>query len=109
VQGDSIALLLRRENPSGILQRIVPLERALTRRYLVWLAHENHIGANVYVAANPLCSGSHKRTKESIAAVRHLYLDLDTDGDARLAALRASDAVPTLIPLPIKENPHATA
>ena len=51
-------------------------------------------GANVYVAANPLVSGSRKRTKESIAEVRHLYLDLDTDGDAKLAALRASNAVP---------------
>jgi hypothetical protein len=32
--------------------------------------------------------------KRCIAAVRHLYLDLDTDGEARLASLRASDAVP---------------
>ena len=92
--GESIALLLRRENPAGILQRIVPLERALAPRYLGWLAHENSIGANIYVAANPVRSGSRKRTKESIAAVRHLYLDLDTDGEARLASLRASDAVP---------------
>ena len=92
--GESIALLLRRENPSGILQRIVPLERALAPRYLGWLAHENSIGANIYVAANPLHCGSRKRTKECIAAVRHLYLDLDTDGEARLASLRASDAVP---------------
>ena len=93
--GESIALLLRRENPAGILQRIVPLERALAPRYLGWLAHENSIGANIYVAANPVRSDSRKRTKESIAAVRHLYLDLDTDGEARLASLRASDAVPT--------------
>jgi hypothetical protein len=92
---ESIALLLRRENPDGILQRIAPLEQALAPRYLGWLAHENSIGANVYVAANPVHSGSRKRTKESIAAVRHLYLDLDTDGEARLASLRASDAVPT--------------
>jgi hypothetical protein len=93
--GESIALLLRRENPAGILQRIVPLERALAPRYLGWLAHENSIGANVYVAANPVRSDSRKRTKESIAAVRHLYLDLDTDGEVRLASLRTSDAVPT--------------
>jgi hypothetical protein len=92
--GESIALLLRRENPAGILQRIVPLERALAPRYLGWLAHENSIGANIYVAANPLRSGSRKRTKEYIAAVRHLYLDLDTDGEAHLASLRASEAVP---------------
>jgi hypothetical protein len=93
--GESIALLLRRENPNGILQRIAPLEHALAPRYLRWLAHENAIGANVYMAANPVHSGSRKRTKDSIAAVRHLYLDLDTDGEARLSALRASDAVPT--------------
>src|SRR6266851_1932470 len=92
--GESIALLLRRENPAVILQRIVPLERALAPRYLGWLAHENAIGANIYVAANPLRSGSRKRTKENIASVRHLYIDVDTDGDARLTALRASDAVP---------------
>jgi hypothetical protein len=92
--GDSIALLLRRENPAGILQRIAPLERALAPRYLGWLAHENSIGANIYVAANPVRSGSRKRIKESIAAARHLYLDLDTDGEARLAPLRTSDTVP---------------
>ena len=56
--GESIALLLRRENPAGILQRIVPFERALAPRYLGSLAHENSIGANIYVAANPLRSGS---------------------------------------------------
>jgi hypothetical protein len=93
--GESIALLLRRENPDGILQCIAPLEHALAPRNLGWLAHENSTGANVYVAANPVHSGSRKRTKERIAAVRHLYLDLDTDGEARLASLRASDAVPT--------------
>jgi hypothetical protein len=93
--GESIALLLRRENPDGILQRIAPLERALAPRYLDWLAHENSMGTNIYVAANPLRPDSRKRTKECIATVRHLYLDLDTDGEARLASLRASDAVPT--------------
>ncbi len=92
--GEFIALLLRRESPAGILQRIVPLERVLAPRYLGWLAHENSIGANIYVAANPLRSGSRKRTKDCIATVRHLYLDLDTDGEARLTSLRVSDAVP---------------
>jgi hypothetical protein len=91
---ETIAVLLRLENPVSTTQRVVRLEQALAPRYLGWLAHENSNGANVYVAANPLRSGSRKRTKESIASVRHLYLDIDTDGDARLAALRASDAVP---------------
>jgi hypothetical protein len=93
--GETIALLLRGECAKVPTQRVVALEKALAPRYLAWLAHENRIGANVYVAANPLRSGSRRRTKESIASVRHLYIDIDTDGDARLAALRLSDAVPT--------------
>ena len=91
---ETIALLLRREIPPSITQRIVRLERALGPRYQAWLSYENGTGANIYVAANPLRAGSRKRTKESIASIRHLYIDIDTDGDARVAALRVSDCVP---------------
>src|SRR5271170_1472809 len=93
--GETIALLLRTESADRPAQRIVRLEQAIAPAYLRWLAHENHAGANVYVAANPLRSGSRRRTKDSIASVRHLYIDIDTDGEARLAALRVSDTVPT--------------
>jgi hypothetical protein len=92
--GETIALLLRRESPAGTIQRIVALERALAPRFLGWLAHENSTGANIYVTANPLRVGSRKRTKVNIAEVRHLYIDIDSHGDARIAALRASNAVP---------------
>jgi hypothetical protein len=34
------------------------------------------------------------RTKENIADVRHLYIDLDADGEAGIAAFLASDTVP---------------
>src|ERR1700733_5476300 len=85
--GSTIALLLRTESPAKTQQRVVTLEQALAPRYLGWLAHENHHDANVYVAANPLRSGTRKHTKESIASVRHVYLDIDVDGDIRLALL----------------------
>ena len=52
-------------------------------------------GAKIYVAANPLRSDRRKRTKDSIATLRHLYLDFDIDGEARLTSLRTSDTVPT--------------
>ncbi len=92
--GETIALLLRREKPPSTTQRIVTLEQATDPRYLAWLRYENHNGANVYVAANPLRSGSRKRTKDCIAVVRRLYLDIDVEGNERIAALRASIAVP---------------
>ncbi len=92
---ETVALLLRRDNTTRPQQRIITLEQLLSPRYLVWLGYENDNGANVYVSANPLRPGSRKRTKECIASVRHIYIDIDEDGDARLAALRASDLVPT--------------
>jgi len=91
---ETIAIVLRHTAAVTIAQRIVTVERALQPRYLGWLAHENAAGANVYFAANPLVPGSRKRTKESVDEVRHLYLDLDTDGEAKLAALRSSNSVP---------------
>jgi hypothetical protein len=92
--GETIALLLRKESPASTTQRIVTLGQATAPRYLAWLRYENHNGANVYVAANPLRAGSRKRTKDCIAEVRHLYLDIDMDGDNRVAALMESEAVP---------------
>jgi hypothetical protein len=92
---ETIAVLLRGQDAAAPMQRVVRLEQALETRYMAWLSYENQHGRNnVYVAANPLQPGSRKRTKESIASVRHLYIDIDTDGDARLAKLRASDLVP---------------
>jgi hypothetical protein len=61
-----------------------------SRRFLVVVS-----GAKIYVTANPLRSDRRKRTKDSIAKVRHLYLDFDVDGEARLTSLLSSGAVPT--------------
>ena len=91
---ETIAVLLRREGTARPQQRVVTVEQVVTPRYIAWLTYANEHSANVYVSANPLLSGSRKRTKECIASVRHLYIDIDEDGDARLAALRASDLVP---------------
>ena len=89
---ETIAVLLRRQDAAAPMQRVVGLDQALESRYMAWLSYENQHGrSNIYVAANPLRPGSRKRTKECIASVRHLYIDIDTDGNGRLAVLRASD------------------
>lgn len=92
--GETLAVLLRGESPVKTQQRIVRFECAIAPRYLRWLAYENARGANVYVAANPLRFGSRKRTKECIDEVRHLYIDIDSDGEARLTSIRGSYRVP---------------
>jgi hypothetical protein len=92
---ETVAVLLRRDSATRPQQRIVTLEQLLAPRYMAWLNYENDNGANVYVSANPLHTGSRKRTKECVASVRHLYIDIDEDGDTRLALLRASDQLST--------------
>ena len=92
--GETIAILLRKENPASTMQRIVRLEQAIAPRYLAWLHYQNRNGANIYVAANPLRAGSRKRTKDCIAEVRHLYIDIDEDGENRIAAMTKSKSVP---------------
>lgn len=92
---ETIAILLRRDDGSRPQHRIVTVEQVLQARYLMWLRHQNETGWNIHTSANPLQPGSRKRTKECVASVRHLYIDIDTDGDVRLAALLASDRVPS--------------
>src|SRR6202140_2027656 len=75
---------------AAVLDRSCPEAHMASRRFLVVVS-----GANIYVAANPLRSDRRKRTKDSISTVRHLYLDFDIDGEARLTSLGASDTVPT--------------
>ena len=94
--GSTIALLLRTESPS---KDAAALGHAANRRLRLAISagsrmRMHRMEPTSMCAANPLRSGSRKRTKESIASIRHVYLDIDDDGDARLAALRASDAVP---------------
>ncbi len=50
--------------------------------------------AKICVAANRLRSGSLKRSKESIATVRHPYLHFDTAQEVRPTPFRAADTVP---------------
>jgi hypothetical protein len=91
---DTFALLVRRPEASRTLQRIVRLPDLMKSNYLGWLAFENSHGANVYFSINPLAFGATKRTKSAVAAAKGLYLDLDTDGDRKLAAVRESNSVP---------------
>lgn len=91
---DTFAILARQPEASRTQQRIVRLSDLTTSDYLGWLAFENSRGAHIYFSINPLVFGAKKRTKSAIAAAKGLYLDLDTDGDRRLATLRESNAVP---------------
>jgi len=92
---ETFALLVRHPEASRSLQRIVRLPDLMTANYLGWLAFENSRGASIYFSMNPLSFGAKRRTKSAVATAKGLYLDLDSDGDRKLATLLASNAVPS--------------
>lgn len=91
---ETFALLACYPQAPRTLQRIVCLSDLMKSNYLGWLAFENSRGANIYFSINSLLSGTKKRTKSAVAAAKGLYLDLDSDGDRRLAVLCESNTVP---------------
>jgi DNA primase RepB-like protein len=67
----------------------VPLSTVVTDTGIERLTKRNET-EHVYVSMAPFREGSANRTKSNIAEVRHVFMDADLNGDAVLAAVRAS-------------------
>jgi len=90
-----LAILVRNHRSKVTIQRIAAAARIVEPAFQEWLGHKNHRdGCDVYVGMNPLKASARTRTKDDILAIRHLYVDLDHEGQRALEAIRQSDAVP---------------
>ena len=85
---DRLAVVIKRRQKDGIVQRLVTAEQLAGPRFQAWLRFENAVHAgDAYLSMNPLKPDARGRTKQDIAMVRHVYLDLDHNGDHALAAI----------------------
>jgi RepB DNA-primase from phage plasmid len=91
---DRIAIVIRNRREDYTLQRLLSAQNAASPRVQRFLRYENVHGADIYVSMNTLKPEARGRTKTDIAEIRHLYLDLDEDGDARLQRILESPALP---------------
>src|SRR5579862_8603607 len=91
---DRIALLVRNQRTSEVLQRITTAENAASGDFQAWLRYKNANGADIYIGMNSLKPDAKSRTKEDIETIRHLYLDIDHRGPEVLDAIRHSGLVP---------------
>src|SRR6266542_4521015 len=83
-----LAVVIKRRQKDEIVQRLATAERLAGPRFQAWLRFENAAhGGDVYLSMNPLKPDARGRTKQDIAMVRHVYLDLDHNGDHALAAI----------------------
>ena len=84
---DWIAVLLKKNDTGEAIQRVGPLDMALSPRFQSWLRFKNAHAFSVFVSINALTPGQRSRTRESVRAVRHVFLDADVDADRVLATI----------------------
>ena len=91
---DRLAILLRSRSRSEVIQRIATAEKIANPEFQAWLAFKNAQGSDIYIGMNTLKPGAYSRTKQDIETIRHIYADLDYDGQRALAAIQSSELVP---------------
>ena len=92
---DRLAVVIKNSQANQLVQRIVTAEHLTMPRYQAWLRFENARGGDIYISMNPLKADARGRTKNDIAVVRHLYLDLDRNGLQSLKAIRDDARLPS--------------
>jgi hypothetical protein len=93
---DWVAVFLKSYDTGQTLQRVGPLSLFLEPKVHAWLRAMNARRFNVYVSVNAVREGQRTRTKDAIAAVRHIFLEADEDGQNRLKEIAARADLPPL-------------
>jgi len=91
---DNVAVLARNRRTGKTVQRITTAETVAGPEFQSSLRRENSAGGDIFIGMNPIKDGAYSRTKDSIREIRHLYLDLDTDGREAVESIRNSPEVP---------------
>ncbi|HXM94789.1 MAG TPA: DNA-primase RepB domain-containing protein [Candidatus Dormibacteraeota bacterium] len=91
---DRIAMLVLNRNLGETIQRITLAQKAASPEFQAWLRYKNANGSDIYIGMNPLRQDAVTRTKEDIASIRHVYLDLDRGGREALETIHNSSYVP---------------
>jgi DNA primase RepB-like protein len=91
---ENAAILVRNRATGKTVQRIAKAETVASPEFETWLANQNVVGSDVFIGMNPIKDGAYSRTKDNIKDIRHVYLDLDRNGDQALEAIRNSVDIP---------------
>ncbi len=92
---DWVALFLKGCDRARPAQRIGSLAWACRGDVREWLCERNAAHDNVYASANALVAGACLRTRVDVAAVRHVFLDVDQDAPGVLRQLEQRSDLPS--------------
>ena len=91
---DWVAVFLKSYDTNETCQRVAPIAQISSARFLAWLRSRNAAGLNIYVSVNAVSPNGRSRSRDAIAAVRHVFLEADHDGPKVLATLAARSDLP---------------
>jgi hypothetical protein len=91
---DWVAIFLKSFDAGRFTQRVGPVSSIRGERFQAWLRAVNAQKYNVFVSVNAIIAGHRSRTRDAIGAVRHIFLDADTDGSAVLSRVEARTDLP---------------
>jgi hypothetical protein len=91
---DWVAIFLKSYETGRVNQRVGPLDWVMHPRFQAWLRFKNSQKYNVYVAVNAFAPWRRTRTRDSVGAVRHVFLEADRDGPGVLARIAARSDLP---------------
>jgi hypothetical protein len=91
---DRLAIVIRNRVTGQTIQRLASAEKIASGEFQSWLRYKNARGGDIYISQNALRAGARTRTKSDIEKVRHLYMDVDRNGDEALERIQRSHQVP---------------
>jgi hypothetical protein len=91
---DRLAIVLLNKRTDCVRQRLASAERIAAPDFQSWLRRENSRQFEVYISMNALRPNAQGRTKNDVAAIRHVYLDFDENGNAAVENLLKRQDLP---------------
>jgi hypothetical protein len=91
---DWVAIFLKSYETGAVAQRVGPLPWVMHPRFQAWLRFKNSQKYNVYCAVNAFAPWKRTRTRDSLGALRHVFLEADRDGPAVLERIGARSDLP---------------
>jgi hypothetical protein len=91
---DWVAVFLKSYATGETCQRVVSIAQVSRPEFLAWLRSRNASAWNVYVSVNAVSPRGRSRSRHSVTAVRHVFLEADEDGPRVLATIAARPDLP---------------
>jgi RepB DNA-primase from phage plasmid len=91
---DWVAVFLKSYETGHVAQRVGPLSLVADARFQAWLRWRNLTRWNIFISVNAIVPGRRSRTRASVRAVRHVFLDADRNGSEVLATIDARRDLP---------------